>query len=463
MSFALRDYQVRIIEEVRGLLKAGARSVLIQSPTGSGKTALTAHMLGTASGRGHRCFFTVHRRELIKQSVRTFNTVGIPHGVVAAGWLADRRPLVQIAGIQTLARRYDRIPTPKLVVWDEAHHLAAKSWTAVHDAYPDAVHIGLSATPERLDGQGLGTFFEHMVCGPTVAELIEAGWLAPYRLYAPAGVDLSGVHSRAGDYAKDELRAVMDRPAITGDAVEHYRRLAPFKRAVAFCVSIEHSQHVVEQFNAAGFPAAHVDGETDPVVRDATIQRFERGDIRILSNVDLFSEGFDLPALECSILLRPTQSLALYLQQCGRALRPCDGKTEALILDHAGNSARHGLPDDERQWSLEGRAQRRKKADDESVPVRVCPRCFAAQPPAVGNCRYCGALFVAKPREVEQVDGELVEVDPAVARRERLKEQARATTLEDLVELGRRKKYRHPEKWAAYVWTARQARVRGAV
>ncbi len=451
----LRDYQTQIIEETRTHLRQGIRSVLLYAPTGAGKTALTAHMAGTASGRGHRVWFLCHRRELIKQSIRTFSFVGIDHGVIAAGFPADRRPLVQIGSIQTVARRMDRLDRPRLIVFDEAHHLAAGTWAAIYDAFPDALHIGLSATPERLDGTGLGHWFERMVRGPSVAELIEDGWLAPYRLYAPKPIDLSGVHTKLGDFVRGELTHAMDKPTITGDAIAHYRRYADGKRAVAFCCSIEHSRHVVAQFQAAGIPAEHVDGETDSVVRDAAIQRFERGETLVLSNVELFGEGFDLPAIEAAILLRPTQSLALYLQQCGRALRPCEGKEQAIILDHASNSHLHGLPDDPREWSLEGRKKRRRTTEA-PLPIRTCPKCFAALAAGVVSCRYCGTVLGTNPREVEEVAGELVEVDPKVARRQRLREQARAETLEDLVAIGRSRGYRSPDKWAAYVWNARQ-------
>ncbi len=460
MAFALRDYQHLILEDTRALLRAGSHSVLIQSPTGSGKTALCAHMMGTASGRGHRAWFVVHRRELTKQSIATFDKVGIPHGVVAAGFPPDPRQLVQIGSIQTLVKRFDRLQPPRLIVWDECHHLAAGSWSQVHAAFPEAVHIGLSATPERLDGTGLSRWFDHLVEGPTVAELIGEGWLVPYRLFAPAPVDLSSVRTTLGDFAKGQLAGVMDRPTITGDAIAHYQRYAAGRRAVVFCVSVEHSRHVVAQFTAAGIAAAHVDGESHPIERDDAIARFERGEIQVLSNVELFGEGFDLPAIECVIMLRPTHSLALYLQQCGRGLRPAPGKGECIILDHAGNSQRHGLPDDPRAWSLEGR-KKPKASTSAQVPVRTCLRCFATVPAAAIACKHCGFAFQdSGAREVEQVDGELVEVaiDPIEARRVRNREQAKAQTLEDLIALGMARGYRNPTAWASHIWQARQRR-----
>jgi len=454
----LRPYQTVIIDQARDLMQRGVRSMLIQSPTGSGKTLLTAHMLGTAASKGMSSWFTVHRRELVKQSIRTFNDVGIRFGVVAAGFFEAPRAPIQIASIQTLARRYQRLRRPRLIIWDECHHIAAGSWAAIHKSLPDAFHIGLTATPERLDGKGLGDFFQEMINGPSVAWLIENGYLAPYRLYAPSSVNVSGVHTKMGDYVKSELAAVVDRPTITGDAIKHYVKYAAGKRAVVFCVSIEHSKHVVSQFQAAGIPAAHVDGETDVAERDAAIKKFERGDVRVLSNVELFGEGFDLPAIEAAILLRPTQSLGLYLQQVGRALRPSPGKAQAIILDHAGNCQQHGLPDEDRVWSLLGRDSGHKQNGDAGPSVRICPRCFAAQFFARTTCQFCGTAFETKPRQVDHVDGDLVEVDPAVIQAQRRREQGRAETLQDLIAIGKQRGYKKPYAWAHHVFQARQRR-----
>jgi superfamily II DNA or RNA helicase len=454
MSFALRPYQSDLIEQARALIRAGEKSILIQSPTGSGKTALTAHMLGAAAERDHQSWFVVHRRELVRQSARTFYSVGIPHGIVAAGFAGAVLQPVQICSVQTLANRHARMRRPKLIVWDECHHVAAASWAKIHEAYPDAIHIGLSATPERLDGTGLGTWFKNIILGPSVSSLIDDGFLAPYRLFAPSRPDLGGVHTRMGDFVRSEAAAVMDKPSITGDAVAHYRKLAAGKRAVVFCTSIEHSQHVVAQFRAAGFSAEHVDGESNPHDRDAALRRFEAGETLILSNVDLFGEGVDIPGIEVAILLRPTQSLSLYLQQVGRALRPAPGKAEALILDHAGNALRHGLPDDDRSWSLDGAKKKRKARDGSEVPVKQCPKCFSVVRAQVQKCA-CGHLWIPQGREVAQVSGELQEVDPALLRRQKYREQASAKSLDDLIRLGASRGYRNPRAWALHVYQAR--------
>lgn len=435
--------------------KSGVRSVLCQLSTGGGKTLLTANMLSIASNKGMTCWFIVHRRELVKQTITAFSNIGIKRfGVVSAGFMEAKAMPIQICSIQTLIRRYSRLKAPNFIAWDECHHVSAGSWAEVYKAFPKAFHIGLTATPKRLDGTGLNKFFGAMVSGPPMASLIEDGYLVPYKLFAPSGINVSGIHTQMGDYVKSELSKVVDRPSITGDAIKHYIKHASGKRAVVFCVSVEHSKHVVSQFNNAGIPALHVDGETPTEERDNAIRRFKDGEIKVLSNVELFGEGFDLPSLEVAILLRPTQSLGLYLQQVGRALRPSDGKTHAIILDHAGNCERHGLPDEEREWLLEG-TEKRRGASVNSVSVKVCKKCLAAHASWVETCKFCGFTFAVNSRPIEEKEGELVEVDPEVIRKQRLQAQGKCKTKEDLVAEGKRRGYKHAERWAHNVWQAR--------
>lgn len=438
-------------------MQQGKKSILIQSPTGSGKTLLTAHMLHTAAQKGMRCWFVVHRRELIEQSSKAFQLEGLKHGIISAGYQTNARTNVQIAGIGTLARRYSRFNKPNLIVWDECHHVAAKSWSTIFSAFPDAYHIGLTATPERLDGQGLSGYFKEMINGPSVSWLIEKKFLSPYKLYAPSGVNLENIHVRMGDYVRDELAVAMDKPKITGSAVEHYKKFASGKRAIVFAVSIEHSKHIVEEFQKGGFNAAHIDGTTDEDVRSKTIEEFSRGNIQILSNVELFGEGFDVPAMEVAILLRPTQSLGLYLQQVGRALRTFSGKQMALILDHVGNCGRFGLPDDERSWSLDGREKRKGEF---IPPVKVCQMCYGAQKPSP-ECVFCGYVFPVVSREVEQVAGTLTEIDRqqlALKLKWKRQQQGMASGYKELVELGKARGFKRPEAWAHIIIKAREAK-----
>ena len=458
----LRDYQLAIIDETRNHLRAGIKSVLIQSATGSGKTALAARMLKTASDRGNGAWFICHRRELVTQSAITFAAAAVDHGIIAAGFDGDRRRPVQICSVQTLARRWQTLARPKLIVWDECHHVAAASWGAIHKEFPEAVHIGLTATPERLDGTGLGAWFKEIVYGPPVRQLIDDGYLSDYRLFAPSAIDTKGVHSKYGDFVKSELNKVVDKPRITGDAISHYAKYCGGKRALIFAVSIEHSLHIVEQFRAAGIRAEHVDGTTQASERDSIFRRFVSGNTLALSNVEIAGEGVDIPAVEAAILLRPTQSLAMYLQQVGRALRPAQGKAAAIILDHAGNSARHGLPDDPREWSLLGTKSSKAARDPDDIKVKQCPMCYSTVRQHVSECRHCGHVFVTVGREIEEVAGELEEVNAREQRALMRRDQGMANSLEELIRIGTLRGYKNARGWAFHVWGARHSKRRSA-
>ena len=308
--------------------------------------------------------------------------------------------------------------------------------------------LGVTATPVRTDGRGLDEIFETLVLGPSIRELTAQGFLTPAVVYAPARrLDLSGIRTRAGDYDRHQLADAMDTPTITGDAVDHYRRLCPGVPAVVFCVSIQHAEDVAADFAAAGFRSAAISGKM-PVqhIRD-TVAGLTDGRVQVLTSCDLISEGFDCPVVEAAILLRPTQSEALYIQQVGRALRPSPGKSRAVILDHSGNCFRHGMPDEEREWSLAGR-QRRRGAPVAAVPVRQCPKCFACHKPAP-MCPQCGHVYAPEAREVEQRAGELEQISSAkVAKARALKSRIRAArTLDDFHAIARDFGYR--KAWAS--------------
>ncbi len=450
----LRDYQTDIIIKTRLAMREGCKKILIQAPTGSGKTLLTAHMLKTALAKGFGSWFVVHRRELINQSLEAFDLEGLEHGVIAANYGYDPSKKVYIASIQSLVRRVGKILQPKLIVWDECHHIAAGSWTKVFEAFPNAYHIGLTATPERLDGKGLSKYFERMIQGPRVKELIGDKFLSYFKVYAPpTSFNAENVRTLAGDYNLGDLCAQLDKPDIIGDAVKEYERHLIGKRAICFCITIAHSKHTAKAFNERGIPCKHVDGDTPTKERDEAMRAFRAGTIKVLTNVGLFGEGVDVPALDGVLLLRPTKSLALYMQQVGRALRPYPGKEHAIILDHVENTLTHGFVDDNREWSLEGRERGRTKTD---CPVRVCPDCYAAIPISCRFCPECGVTFKPTEREIKQGDGDLVEMDRKIIQLAKKKEQSKAQSLDDLILLGKQRGYRNPWAWARHVYHARR-------
>lgn len=458
----LYDHQKKIIEEIRALMRAGHKKILTVAPCGSGKTILASYMVKAAAEKNIPSLFLCHRRELLSQTIRAFGDVGVRHGVIANGFMEDRRHNIQVASVQTISRRLKKIKPPKFIIFDETHHICAKSWANIYHSFPDAFFVGLTATPQRTDQAGLGKFFDRMVLGPSTKWLIDNKFLSAYKLFAPSSVDVSSLHVRMGDYAQDELSKVMDKPTVVGNAITHYKKLSFGKRAIVRAVSIEHSKNVASQFRDAGIPALHVDGDTPTDLRDKAIKDFQSGKIIVLSQVDLFGEGLDIKSVECVIDLRPTKSLILWIQFCGRALRVCEGKHHAVILDHANNCRTHGLPDEERQWSLEGHEGQGKKGEKQTT-VRICGSCFAAQPSGKPVCQFCGFVFEKKPRKVEEQDGELTEVDIEKLRKIKRMEQGKCETLQDLVELGKKRKYRRPYLWAKYLWNARQRRKVGLV
>lgn len=451
---SLRPYQQQALDECREAYRRRRRAVLLCIPTGGGKTVTASTVVHGASSKGNVTWWLTHRRELISQASQTFYQLGIPHGMIQSGYVSDPHACVQVASVQSIIRKLDDLPEPDLLVFDETHHLGSASWQAIFDRFPRARVLGLTATPWRLDGAGLGRWFEHMVLGPSTAELIEQGSLSRYRLFAPATPDLSGVETAMGDFKQSALSQAMNKPQIVGDAIGHYLKLCAGKRAVAFAAGVENSKNIAAQFCAAGVPALHVDGSMTVEQRDMAVESFKRGDTLILSNADLFGEGFDVPAIEAAILLRPTKSLSLHLQQVGRALRPAPGKDEAIILDHAGNSLIHGLPDDERVWDLADREKRSRKAPAE-VPVRQCEACFFVYRPAP-KCPQCGAVVEVKARELEVVEGSLQEVDRTLIQRQRKMEERDCHTLEDWRRLADERGYK--PGWAMVRWQARQRR-----
>ncbi len=440
-----RPYQHADIEAIRAWFRRMVRRVLWYMPTGAGKSYASAYMILRAISSLKVCWFIVHRRELLRQTERQFKELGIDYGLIASGRPMQPSKLVQICSIGTLIRRIDQLKKPDFAIFDECHHLRANTWTEVFNKIQGAFIVGLSASPCRNDGGGLAQYFGALVATTQIRTLIAEGYLSPFRTFAPPTVDTSGLHIRHGDYIIGESVQLMDKPSITGSAVEEYQRLCNGKRAIVFCCSIEHSKHVAEQFRAAGHAALHIDGNTDDTIRDMAIDDFEAGKIKVLCNVDLCGEGLSINAIECVILLRPTQSLALYIQQVGRGLRTFPGKKELIILDHVGSTIKFGLIDEPREWTLRGDVEKRKKKPAPSV--RVCSKCFSASGSRATVCSNCGAEFEVKSREIAEKSGELEEITPEelAARRQRRElgyEQFKADTPEKLAEVFRKKGYK---------------------
>lgn len=455
MKFIMRPRQAEMVQDGRVALRTH-KAVVLQAPTGFGKTALGAHILESAVKKNRYSLFIVHRRELVEQSIEAFERQGIPHGVIAAGYYPKAYEPVQICSIDTLKRRLHKMKQPDLVVWDEAHHIGAAGWTAVYNYFAKAKHIALTATPRRMDQKGLGRYFSHMVQGPSIAELIEDGWLVDYKAYAPSTPDLSGVHTARGDYVQSEVVDAMNKSVITGDIIKHYLSHARGRRFLLFAPSIRYSENMAANFRANNIMAVHVDGETDKTDRKAAMRGFRDGNITGLSNVGLFGEGVDVPAAEILIDCSPSQSLTAVMQRWGRVLRPvyasgfdlttregrlaaiaASPKPYAIILDHSGNIRRHSMPCDDRTWSLEDGQKKNRKTDEVSdIAVRQCSHCYFLHRPAP-KCPSCGFEYPIKHRQIEEVEGDLKELK----KQERDKRLVKARTYEELLTEGIRRGY----------------------
>jgi superfamily II DNA or RNA helicase len=459
MAVTLRPFQSSAVAEIRGAYMAGATRVLFVLPTGGGKTYTFVHIAEQAAIRGNRVCILVHRQELVDQASLSLHSIGCDHGVIASGYRQDLSRGVQVASVQTLARRLHQIPEGffQLLIVDEAHHAVAGTWARVLAAMPRARVLGVTATPERLDGRGLGDQFEVMVQGPDAGWLTQEGFLVPARVFAPPGIDLSGIRRLDTRKGHQDAEQLLRQGQAMGDAVTHYRRsIAEHHNgtAIAFCVSVAHAEAVAEAFRAQGIAAASLDGSMDRGKRRGLINDLGAGVLKVLTSCDIISEGTDIPSVTGAILLRPTDSLSLHLQQVGRVLRPCPGKAFAVVNDHVGNSHRHGLPTDAREWALDGRKKKPRKAS-EALPVKVCPRCFSALPSALPVCSECGHVFELARRELVTVEGELQELPASVIARQKRVAVAKARTREELEAIRLERGY--SRGWTDHILRARSS------
>jgi DNA repair protein RadD len=421
VSNLLRGYQADALERIYAEIAAGRRRICLVAATGSGKTVQAAAIINRAVARGERVVFVSHRRELTEQTSQKLHAVGVDDfGIIQAGFPTRPNAPVQICSIQTLHARAVRsrkidLPEADWLFVDEAHHARAKTYEHLIARYPQVTLIGLTATPCRGDGRGLGNIFEALVECPSVAELTRDGFLVPAKIYAPSRPDLKGIRVERGDYVESQLAERVDTAALVGDIVEHWHRLGHGRRTVAFTVNVAHSVHIRDEFRRSGVLAEHLDGSTPLEERKRILAALAAGTIDIVCNCAVLTEGWDRPEASCLILARPTKSLGLYRQMIGRVLRPSDGKSDALILDHSGSVFLHGFPDDEITWELsEDRraenAAHSARGEYGAPGLTTCPECHAVR--FEGRpCVVCGWHPVKKPKSFEVADGELGRVD----------------------------------------------------
>jgi len=421
----LRDYQVDALEGLRREMRAGHQRIILQALTGLGKTVMASAMIGGAMKKGKVTLFVAHRRELIQQASDKLTAFGIRHGVILPGEDPGNMELVYVGTVQSFtarirSKRFDPARVD-MIVFDECHRSSAVTYQSMLDAYPHARVIGLTATPTRGDEKGLGDTYSAMVSAMTYEEAFERGYLVKPKYYAPFTPDLEGVRTRAGDYVEADLEAEMNKPALTGDIVSHYARHArlpdgSLRLGIVFAVNVRHSIALAAAFNAAGIPAAHLDGETPTRERDEVMRGFRAGEYTVLCNVGIATEGLDVPECSAVVLACPTKSVIKHLQTAGRALRPHpeSGKTDAMILDHAGNVLRLGAVEEYKEWTLEKGSEyspNKKKKDKKDPKEITCDSCghlfYSAK-----ICPSCGFEHVIErsPKDIEVAEGDLVEL-----------------------------------------------------
>jgi superfamily II DNA or RNA helicase len=451
----LRPRQIQAIADVRAAFASGARAPILVAPTGAGKTFMAIEIVRLTIARGRSVWFLAHLKEILDDTADRLTAAGIPFGQIRAGQPAEYQHLVQVVGVATAVRRSE-LPRPDLIIIDECHLAVAESYRKVIAAAGHPLLLGLTGTPQRLDGRGLCEVFDRLVLTCTTAELIDEQLLAPVRVFAPPPPDLSGLHTRCGDFDQGEASAVLSRPAVVGDALSHWQKLCAGRRGVAFCTTVAHAQAVAEQWRREGYRAVAVHGGSDDAERREAITGLRAGRLDLVACAQLWIAGVDVPEIDAVIWLRPTQSLTAWLQGNGRGLRIAPLKSDLLVLDHVGNCLRLGHPLEVHPWSLAGRV--RKQTGEVAPSVRICPVCFAAMASVKTVCVDCGHVFEVERRELKRVDGELQEIAVSDARRQAKREQANASTIEDLIQVGKRRGMKNPTGWARHVMAARQAK-----
>lgn len=439
----LRDYQQDVYRKTVEAFKQGHRRPLVVLPCGGGKSYLFAEMAKNTHGD---VLILTHRRELLSQHNNLLANLGIN---------------ARVSMVLTEANRLGQYQRPALIITDEAHLSRSHSWMKVLDYY-NTFTVGFTATPVRLDGKPLGDMYDALVEGVTVKWLIDHQRLAPFEYYAPTVVDTDSLRVQGGDYVIKDMEQLMSDRAIYSDVLTSWQRLAANEKTIAYCVSVKHAKETAEMFRAAGYHAQAIDGNTPDQQREQIMQQFRNGDIQILCNVGIISEGISIDDVTCCLLLRPTESHALYWQQAMRCMRYQPGKM-AKIIDCVGNYLRNPLPDMDVQWNLTTQAKKRSPMNQEGdFVVRMCPQCFKVFQTAP-VCPYCGAAYPLHPREIkarEEIELARITAEEA-ARAEALRkkariEQGKAQSFDELVQLAKQRGYKNPSFWASQVIRGRK-------
>jgi len=409
MLDTLRDYQQLSIDKLKKSLSTKHKRPILVAPTGSGKTHIAVAVIHLALNKGNSVLFLAPRRELIYQARDRLADHNITSGIIMSGEPRSPYERVQIASFDTLharGMRTDRMvmPDANVVIVDEAHLSIAATRKKIIDYYSDSVVIGLTATPARGDGKGLGEIYDDLIVSVSMSDLVKQGHLVPARYFAPSKPDLSKLKTSKGDYVVKELEKRVDKPQLVGEVIENWLNIAPDRQTVVFCVTRSHARHVLDEFLLRGIKAGYLDGDTPLEERKQVLADIASGDIQVLVNIFVATFGWDCPSISCVVLARPTKNITLYLQTAGRGLRTCDGKDDCIIIDHSGAIEQHGFVDDAIPWTLSGaedvrelkKAQQKEYKEPKDITCKKCKTVFRS----ARICPNCGFQAIPKGRPI---------------------------------------------------------------
>ena len=450
----LRDYQIKAIEDLRFHFARGKKRILLVSPTGSGKTVIACSMIKNTKANSKFSLFIAHRRELVMQCSSKLTDWEVSHGVIMANKSPNMTADAQVGSIQTYTARKDRDtfikPHADVIFLDEAHRSVSNSFKKLIAEYPNAFFIGLTATPIRSDGKGLGDIYEELVEAGNIKDLTQQGYLVKNKIVAPSIPDLQKIRLVMGDYDKKQLEQKMNTPKLVGDLVSHWMKFGENRPTIVFATSIKHSKYICNIFNHNGIPAGHIDGEMKEIDREKVLKRLDKDEIKVLSNCMVLTEGWDQPKVSCIIIARPTKSYPMYIQMIGRTLRPYPNKKDTLIIDHAGCVYNHGFPEDAGNWSLTSTTRKEKekitKEKVEKQPM-TCTQCSTVYKATKDDpsCPTCSHIPTKKEKIVLIAEGRLVEL-PKIRDNTKDKESFYA----QLVFYGKQKGFK--EGWASWTY-----------
>jgi len=460
----LRQYQKDVLNKLIKVERAGHRRIILQAATGSGKTVMAAALVKAFVDKDKKVLFLAHRRELIIQTSDKLNDFGVRHGVIMANHKKENEfAKVQVASIDTLraraiTKKKMELPKADLIVIDEAHRSMSNTYRKLINIYSKSLIIGLTATPIRSDGMGLGSMYSKMVKAPGIKTLTAMGSLIEAIYYSPSIPDLKGIGLVAGDYNAKELSSRMNLPKLVGDVIRTWKHLAKDKRTLVFASGVKHSRNLAETFVDNGIKAAHLDGQTPTKERVQILKDFDSGKITVICNCMVLTEGFDAPKAQVCVLARPTRSLGLYIQMVGRVLRPHPSKDKAIVIDHSGAVYTNGLATDDHNWILSiGKVKENERVEPKEREERliICEGCFRTFS-GHNVCPSCGKVHVIKSSYVEFIDAELGLVNKKtkkVERKEKYGENFRKEFYQQLLGYTVIKGYK--ENWANHKYKER--------